>query len=152
MNKTDLSYTTRTSTSMKMPAGKDSAEHSRGSLEDYYRRSGIHAIYQLAGAEDGGITWARTHAFDTTPLYPGDTDLVLHSYSVDSITDRINEVRATASPSDQQRLDDLTTQLHHPVSDADYPTPKKIAELAGDDHQLGEQVMRGSSWWAMKIL
>ncbi|MCC3332092.1 GNAT family N-acetyltransferase [Nocardia abscessus] len=120
-------------------------------LEDYYRRSGVHAMYHVAGDEDGGVVWARAdHRFDTEPLFPGDTELTLLGDSVGDITRRIHEVYPTVTPADKQRLTDLAARFEGRIED--YPTPNDIVRITGDARNLGEQVMRGSYWWAMKIL
>ena len=121
------------------------------SLEDYYRRSGVHALYHMAGGEDGGLVWARAgHTFDTAPLHPGDTERARLADSVDSITYRIEDVQTTASFADRQRLAELAARFTGPIDG--YPTPHEIVTTTGDDARLGERVMRGSSWWATKIL
>lgn len=120
------------------------------SVEDYYRRSGVYAMYHMAGGENGGRTWALAdHRFDNQPLYPGDNPPTLLADSVDNINARITDVRSTATPADQQLLDEVTARFNG--SPDNYPTPNEIVRLTGDDPNLGDNIMRGSSWWAMKL-
>ncbi|MFQ6325600.1 adenosine deaminase [Nocardia sp. CWNU-33] len=113
-------------------------------MDDYYRVSGVHAIYFLAAGEDGGLVSALNGSI-------WNPDPAKLAEAKENIGHRIRLVYKNATPGDRQLLDEIWDKFGGPV--ADYPTPLEIALLKGkDDRQLGAHVMRGSKWPAKRIL
>ena len=128
----------------KEARGKGFSTAFTAAIEGYYRRSGVDRIELMATDKDGGLAWARAG-------YTWNRDPQLLAESVENITDRIAKFKAHASPADQQRLDSLLSRFAGPS--VHYPEPGEIAMLRGENgSKLGEKLMRGSSWWGMKML
>ncbi|WP_433192181.1 hypothetical protein ACQP1G_25970 [Nocardia sp. CA-107356] len=110
-------------------------------MENYYRRSGIDRMLVTAAGEDGGYAWARA-GYDFNPKYLSD--------SVSKIKERIQLIRDQLSPADQQQLERIMARFEGPVTG--YPSPAELADLTGGDPQLGKTLMRGTTWYGMRVL
>ncbi len=112
-------------------------------MEGYYRRSGVDRIELFAALEDGGYAWARA-GYDWDPEPSRLAEAIAH------IRQRIHGVAEDASAADRQLLADILEQFDGPSNL--YPSPREVVELAGEDPRLGEKIMRGSRWDAVKRL
>lgn len=115
-------------------------------LSDYYERSGATRINIFAGDDDGGWAWART-GFEWNNANGHMTG-----------TNRANMMRALmnvhADPTTSARDQDLTHQMLMRFSGppAGWPAPTELSNLAGDNPDLGEQILRGSEWYGVMWL
>ncbi|WP_040840254.1 hypothetical protein, partial [Nocardia brevicatena] len=133
--------------------GKGFATAFSASTEDYFRRSGVDRIELTAtrlrenDALDGAVAWAKA-GYDWNPS-PGKL-----GESVSNMRTRIDSLLrgeiGPLSPGDTALLHDMRRRFNGPV--ADIPSPRELVMLAGDNPKLGEELMKGSTWYGMKKL
>lgn len=111
-------------------------------LERYYRRSGVDVITTHAALADGGYSWAQ-YGFDWDPRH------IAESFT--NIRKRIDDllVNPKVTTDDRQLLADTRRRLDHRDPGQEWPTPNELANLHGNDSQLGRKLMRGSSWYGI---
>ena len=111
-------------------------------LERYYRRSGVDVITVHASLDDGGYSWAQ-YGFDWDPRR------IAESFT--NIRGRIDDLlrNANVTDADKQLLAKFRRRLDHRDPGQEWPTPNELANLHGDDPQLGRRLMRGSSWYGI---
>lgn len=133
--------------------GKGFATAFSASTEDYFRRSGVDRIELKAtrlrenDALDGAVAWAKAgYDWDPSPGKLGE--------SVSNMRTRIESLLrgeiGPLSPGDTALLHDMRRRFNGPV--ADIPSPRELVMLAGDNPKLGEDLMKGSTWYGMKKL
>ncbi|HEY9304450.1 MAG TPA: hypothetical protein VIO95_09185 [Mycobacterium sp.] len=111
-------------------------------LERYYRRSGVDVITVHAALDDGGYSWAQ-YGFDWDPRRIAESFM--------NIRGRIDNLlrNASVTAADKQLLVEFRRRLDHRDPGQEWPTPNELANLYGDDPQLGRKLMRGSSWYGI---
>ncbi|MFD3705577.1 toxin glutamine deamidase domain-containing protein [Nocardia sp. NPDC058658] len=118
--------------------GQGFAAHYALAMNDYYVRSKIDFVEIKAGLSGGGYAWARQNfLFNPSPDK-------LRS-SVHNILKRIRTEYPHCSTDERTALDEIASRLTGDVDE--YPKPREIADLAGDDGALGKRILRGSEWW-----
>jgi GNAT superfamily N-acetyltransferase len=111
-------------------------------LERYYRRSGVDVITIHAALDDGGYSWAQ-YGFDWDPRRIAESFTNIRS----RIDDLLRNPRVTTA--DMQQLAKIRDRLDHRDPGQEWPTPNELANLRGDDPELGRKLMRGSSWYGI---
>jgi hypothetical protein len=133
--------------------GKGFSTAFAASTEDYFRRSGVDRIELTAtrlregDSLDGAVAWAKSG-------YDWNTDPEKLAKSVDNMKSRIDlllegEIGAL-SDRDIALLEDMRSRFGG--SPAGFPSPQELVMLAGDNTKLGEALMKGSTWYGMKML
>ncbi|MGX1779533.1 hypothetical protein ACWIGW_46025 [Nocardia brasiliensis] len=119
-------------------------------LENYYRRSGVDRIYLVAGYDNGGYTWARAG-------YGWDLEADSLQESIQRIRDKalgagdagrvfVNELSAA----DAAMVRRVMRRFDGPIDN--WPSPRELAGMAGENPKLGKLLMTGTRWPGVKIL
>ncbi|HME77914.1 MAG TPA: hypothetical protein VKI00_20380 [Mycobacterium sp.] len=111
-------------------------------LERYYRRSGVDVITIHAALQDGGYSWAQ-YGFDWDPRRIAESFTDIHR----RIDDLLRSPKVTTA--DKQLLAEIRGRVDHLDPGQEWPTPNELANLRGDDPELGRKLMRGSSWYGI---
>ena len=111
-------------------------------LERYYRRSGVDVITIHAALENGGYTWAR-RGFDWDPAELGGSFANVRRHIDQLISD------PQTHPNDQELLSQMRDRLDEDDPGEEWPTPNELAQLRGEDPQLGRKLMVGTNWYGI---
>lgn len=120
-------------------------------MEQWYRESGVDAIYLHAALEDGGYVWARAGYTWRNAAAP-----FLDRPS--GVANRLKAAidRGQGSASERAAARRMLERLRdEPFDSPSYPTPLDVAMIGwseGRETWLGSAVMRGSDWLAVKYL
>ncbi|WP_157224248.1 hypothetical protein [Nocardia paucivorans] len=127
--------------------GKGFSTAFSAATEDYFRRSGVDRMLVTASLEDGGVTWAKAgYDWDLTPAKLGE--------SVNNMKSRIDDLLAGGNGPLSRRDTELLQEMRARFGGrtVEFPSPRELVMLAGDNPKLGEELMRGSYWHGMKKL
>lgn len=152
-NRGDLVVTNERTELHKDFTGKGFASAFSASTENYFRRSGVDRMELIAtrlnenDPLDGAVAWAKA-GYDWNPA-PEKL-----AVSVSNMKSHIDSLIAAGpnrlTPGDTVLLQDMRARFDGSV--ADFPSPRELVMLAGDNPKLGEELMKGSTWHGMKKL
>lgn len=114
--------------------GRGFAADLGGALTGYYRRSGVHSV-ELTAVHDGRFVWPRLGAdWSRKPM-----DVGYNSQNIRAGLDEVGRDTAT-TPADRSTVE-AWAQRFDPAQADDWPSPRELLELRGDNPQLGHRIM-----------